>query len=275
MVSNIKKYKKDLKNLISFGEEILLSFQFEISPDSQKNFVTGDDGKKDKKRALFVKNLSSFNGGYQKWYSESLNLIVLLLPDRVDDFISLYKKPKTKRKDITHENYVIEDALIGLQVTRTVCGESEVIVDKSAAFPKFKQQLNILKSIEKRLESSLFDIKQLVQADLFDSELDSAKELIKNKFIRAAGVVAGVVLEKHLIQVFDNHKIKIMKTNPSISDLNDLLKNSSIVDTKDWRFIQHLGDIRNLCGHKKMKDPTKDDVEDLILGVDKITKTIF
>lgn len=275
MVSNIEKYKKDLEALILFGEKLLLSFQFEIYPDYKEAFVKGKDGKKDKKLTESVKKLPSFNNDYQKWYSESLQLIVLLLPDRSDDFISLYKKSKTKRKDITFENYVIEDALIGLQVTRTGFGEKEIIADKSAALPKFQQQLNILKSVEKRFESSLFDIEQLVQADLFDSELDSARELNKNKFIRAAGAVAGVVLEKHLIQVCDNHKIKITKTNSSINDLNDLLKNNSILDTKDWRFIQHLGDIRNLCDHEKKKEPTKDDVEDLISGVDKITKTIF
>lgn len=275
MVSNIKKYKEDLKVLISFSEELLLSFQFEIYPDYETKSIENREGKEKKELLEAIKKLPSFNSSYQKWYSESLNLITLLLPDRVDDFISLYKKSKTKRKDITYENYVIEDALIGLQVARTGYGEKKIIADKSAALPKFEQQVNILKSIEKRFESSLFDIKQLVQADLFDSELDSAKELIKSKFIRAAGAVAGVVLEKHLIQVCNNHKIKITKTNPSISDLNDLLKNNGILDTKDWRFIQHLGDIRNLCDHKKTKEPTKEDVEDLILGVDKITKTIF
>ena len=44
----------------------------------------------------------------------------------------------------------------------------------------------------------MFDIRQLVQADLFDSELDAADELGKKKFTRAAGALAGVVLERHL-----------------------------------------------------------------------------
>nr|BFD40615.1 hypothetical protein FFPRI1PSEUD_21140 [Pseudomonas sp. FFPRI_1] len=52
---------------------------------------------------------------------------------------------------------------------------------------QLQQQIAILESIEKRFESSLFDIKQLVLTDLFDSELDVARELLKNKFSRAAG----------------------------------------------------------------------------------------
>jgi hypothetical protein len=54
-----------------------------------------------------------------------------------------------------------------------------------------QQQLAILKAVKARFESSLFDIRQLVQSDLFDSELDAAKELAKHGFARAAGALAG------------------------------------------------------------------------------------
>jgi len=42
-----------------------------------------------------------------------------------------------------------------------------------------------------------------------------------------------------------------------------------------WRFIQRLGDLRNLCTHKKQRDPSNDEVEELIDGVDKATRTLF
>ncbi len=96
-----------------------------------------------------------------------------------------------------------------------------------------------------RFESSLFDIRQLVQADLFDSELDAARELAKSKFKRAAGAGAGVVLGRHLGQVCDSHSIKISKKSPVISDLNNALKDASVIDVPTWRFVQHLADIRN------------------------------
>jgi hypothetical protein len=87
--------------------------------------------------------------------------------------------------------------------------------------------------------------------------------------------VAGVLLEAHLRQVCDNHKIKAGKKNPTIGDLNDLLKNRSVYDTAVWRNIQRLGDLRNLCGHKRDREPTKEDVAELLDGVDKTTKTIL
>jgi len=49
---------------------------------------------------------------------------------------------------------------------------------------RFNTQIEILKSVQARFESSLFDVAQLVRADLFDSELDSARELAKNGFLR-------------------------------------------------------------------------------------------
>jgi hypothetical protein len=89
-----------------------------------------------------------------------------------------------------------------------------------------RQQLEIVPSVKARFKSSLFDIRQLVMADLLDSELEAASELAKMKFLRAAGAVAGVVLEKHLHQVCDNHSVTVAKKDPGISHLNDLLEES-------------------------------------------------
>lgn len=177
-----------------------------------------------------------------------------------------YEKPKP-RKEITYENYRIEDYLQGLSVTRG--WEKQKVVGPDAAIPQFRQQLSILKSVKRSFESSLFDIRQLVQADLFDSELDAASELANHKFIRAAGALAGVVLEKHLGQVCQNHAI------PGIGDLNELLKKGNVVDTPQWRFIQRLADIRNLCDHSKKADPSASQVNELIEGVQKVVKTLL
>ena len=39
--------------------------------------------------------------------------------------------------------------------------------------------------------------------------------------------------------------------------------------------IQRLGDLRNLCDHNKQREPIKEDVYELINGVEKVTKTIY
>ena len=133
--------------------------------------------------------------------------------------------------------------------------------------------MSILEAINARFESSLFDIRQL-QADLFDSELDAARELLRSGFLRASGVVVGVVLEKHLQEVCASHSLTIRKKNPTIGDLNDALKDASVIDIPAWRFIQRLGDLRNLCGHQKEREPTKEEVSELVEVGAKITKSV-
>jgi hypothetical protein len=161
--------------------------------------------------------------------------------------------------------------MIGLQTTRG----GIVLTDAKSAFPKFEQQLNILKSAEARLESSLYDMVEILQADFFDDELEAAKELNKKGFVRGAGAVAGVVLEKHLGHVCSKHGLKSARKRPTINDYNQILKDSDVIDTPTWRFIQHLGDLRNLCDHNKDREPKKEEVEDLMTGVSKTIKTLF
>jgi hypothetical protein len=269
MLSNLDRYKNDLESLIVKGNKLYLAMQADCFPEEFKAALKKDPGNREPD---ILGTLPSFRETYQSWYSEAKALIRQILPDRLEDFVRHYEKPKP-RKDITHENYRIEDYLQGLTITQ---GLAKVrIAGPESAIPQFQQQLAILESVKGRFQSSLFDIRQLAQADLFDSELDAAEELAKNKFTRAAGAVAGVVLERHLAEVCDSHAIKVGKKAPSISDLNDALKDTGVIDIPQWRFIQHLADIRNLCDHNKAVEPTAEQVNDLVAGVRKITKTLF
>jgi hypothetical protein len=285
MPTNMDRYKKDLDALIAKGGQLENSMQYECEPklfEAELRKIAADPlrtkelgspiGAKQVTASIskYMNGLPLFSRTYQSWYSEAKALIRQVLPDRHADFARHYETPKP-RKDITYANYRIEDYLQGLRVT--FGGEKKVGPD--AAIPLFRQQLAILRSCKTRFESSLFEIRQLVQADLLDSELDAARELAKHKFSRAAGAVAGVVLEKHLAQVCDNHSMKITKAKPTINDFNEALKTADVIDVPTWRFIQHLADIRNLCDHNKNTEPTAAQVDDLVEGVAKISKTVF
>jgi hypothetical protein len=281
MPTHLDRYQKDLIALIELGVHLQNAIQHECYPKEFKAELLGRfkevaesiDTKGLTPSAAadkFIANLPSFKSKYQPWYSEVRALIKQILPDRLDDFARLYEKPKS-RKSISYENYRIEDYMQGLTLTHL--GDTKV--GPSAAIPHFSQQLAILKSAEGRFNSSLFDIRQLVQADLLDSEIDAARELAKHKFLRAAGAIAGVVLEKHLAQVCDTHAVKVTKQRPTINDFNQLLKDAGVIDTQAWRFNQFLADIRNLCDHDKKQEPTEGQIKDLIDGVAKVTKTIF
>ena len=269
MLPNLERYRKDLESLIKKGNDLKIAMQLECYREHTEKIIKKQAGEKARE---ILDGIPSFPKAYQAWYSEAKALVKQMLPDRLLDFVRLYEKPKA-RQQITNENYRVEDYLQGVHVTRGL--HKEKIVGPDAAISLFSQQLAIVEAVKTRFESSLFDIRQLAQADLFDSELDAAKELAAHKFTRAAGAVAGVVLERHLSEVCNNHSVTIAKKAATISDLNDALKAASVIDVPLWRFVQHLADIRNLCDHSKKVEPTAAQVDDLIAGVTKIIKTLF
>lgn len=267
MTLNINKLEKEIDDLVYKG--MLLECAMVLAVRGKQALKDSFKLEKGQDFQKIFEKIPEFKVAYEQWYSEGLVVIKQLLPDRVDSFIKQYEKPKG-RKEIAYDNYVIEDYMIGLQVTRG----GTVKVDRSAAIPKLQNQTAILAAVKSRFGSSLFEIRQLVQADLFDSEIDAARELLNNKFFRAAGAVAGVVLERHLAQICMDHNVIITKKHPGISDLNELLKANAIIDVSQWRFISFLGDIRNLCDHNKQQEPVASQVSDLIDGTDKVLKTI-
>ena len=266
---NEDRYEKDLDNLINKGNLLKTA----LLQDSIKEIDYKGRHHPDCEAEEATQSLPSFRDHYQPWYSEAKALVRQLLPDRLSDFTRYYEKPRS-RKEITFENLVIEDHLEGITVNIHVEGARKTI-GATAVLLQFNQQLSIVKSAQDRFRSALFDIRQLAQADLFDSELDAAQELAKNKFTRAAGAIAGVILERHLKEICNNHQVTIRKRNPQISDLNDTLKAASVIETPLWRSIQYLGDLRNLCAHDKETEPTQDQINDLLAGVAKVTKTVF
>ncbi len=232
--------------------------------------IMKDQGISDKEIEKAKSKAGAFGVDYQSWYSECIAFLKQILPDRLQEFKALYERP-ANRKEVSYVNYVIADFLIGLQTSRG----GDIVADRKSAVPKFQNQIAILTAASTRFVSSLYDIKQLVQADLFDSELDAVRELLRKKFLRAAGAIAGVILEKHLQQVCVDHNVKILKNNPGIPDLNELLKSSNVIDIPQWRHIGLLADYRNVCDHNKGKEPTLEQVSDLIDGTDKVLKTIM
>jgi len=269
MSEKFKRFSDALDSLIKEGEMLLAAIQLDCYGEQSLDATKKALG--EEKTTKLVKQLPNFKEDYQAWYSEAQSLVKQVLPDRLADFQSYYEYPRV-RKDISFQNYMIRDYLQGLQITRW---DDTVVADGKSAIPEFVQQLTIVKAAKKKLNSSLIEMKTLLQADLFDTEIESAAALCKSGFLRASGAICGVVIEKHLLQTCDNHGLTIRKKRPGISDLNQLLRDNDVVDVPQWRFIQHLADVRNLCDHAKGKEPTKQEIEDLVEGTKKVLKTVF
>ena len=245
-MSTYRDLKSEIESLIETGNKMYSCFVEYANTDN-------------------LDKLTFFLANYEKWYTSSLILVTKILPQRVQDFKDLYINQK--RKKLTSATYTISDALRGI-------GSKNSNISMSDAALPLHQQKEIVESCGMMLDSHIYNMQTLLQADIFDSEVESAKHLLKRGFLRAAGAICGVVIEKHFSEVCNKHKIEVKKKSPTIADYNDILKDN-VYDTIEWRRIQRLGDLRNLCDHNKDREPTKDEVDELIAGTERVIKTIF
>ena len=107
--------------------------------------------------------------------------------------------------------------------------------------------------------------RSLVQAEVFDSELEQAKELLKNGYKTAAAVVAGVVLETTLRELCDRGGIAHAKLDKMNADL---VKNGNYNKLIQKR-ITALAVIRNSAAHGKPEEFSDNDVGDMIRDVER------
>ncbi|MBT2771050.1 DUF4145 domain-containing protein [Halomonas sp. ISL-60] len=109
----------------------------------------------------------------------------------------------------------------------------------------------------------LASIRSLVQAELFDSELDQAQELLNQGYIGPAAVVAGVVLETTLRDLCDQQSIPHGK----LDQMNAALAKKGFYTKLQQKRITTIADIRNNAAHGKWSEFSESDVADMIKDV--------
>jgi len=194
---------------------------------------------------------------YQDWYTDALPLVRLLLADRIKEFQDVYKLEKHPAAMTVH-NYRLADYLAGNTWT-----EDD---NHAMALLLFQNQLAIFRSIANRLDSVIEDVTSELRREVFDSDIEAAKKLLKGNHLRAAGAVCGVVLEKHLAVVCKARGVLLQKKDPTIGEYAAALKTAQIVSLQMFKKIDTIGTLRNLCCHHKGSEPTVAEVQDLITG---------
>ena len=248
---------------------------------STKNTYEDDIGKLIEEGAQVVSLFHSgdhSSSGYESWYSEAKILVQQVLPERLSDFVQYYEgpDPRSANKITTPADYTVKHAMQGV-TTKVAFGNGIRGINPSDALPSIKAQLGIVKSAEKRFDSSLFDISTMVRADLFDDEIEAADELNTNGYYRAAGMIAGVVLESHVRVVVTKFSPKgshQAKKKLKFNDCIEYLKKNKVIDVVAWNKLRYLMSIRNNCAHSEEKEPTKGDIDSFIKGVHEVIKVV-
>ncbi|MCX5891014.1 MAG: hypothetical protein NTY36_16455 [Deltaproteobacteria bacterium] len=231
--------------MTSLKENILLEINNLIKQGN--NFLSNLEGGEEEEV-----HIELFQSNYQLWYTKALAPVQSLLPGRLKDFKAFYKD-------------YIEGILINNERLSMVDGF------RSTTSNAVDQQILILKSIIAFIDNIIYNINNVINKELSNSDLNSAKNLLNSNYLRAAGAIAGLVLERHLRMVcIKNGYQKIDNRCPEIKDYRKHLLLKEIIDYTDNNGIERLATIRNLCCHAKDREPRREEVYELIQGVERI-----
>lgn len=212
----------------------------------------------------------AFPVGYQSWYSRALPVVKNLAPDRHAQFKSYYEVDP-KRKWLSHDTYVIEDYLRGEEpYSHSHCDFDSRLEARRC----LENQLAIFKSLEERIGWKLLDIEDQLLVAILEAELKSAKSLIKTS-ARAARTIAGLVMETYLKRLARRHRVRIVKQQPSLRDLNDAIKAAGIYDTVVWSQISWLADLKERDILQRHVSEQKAEARDLVEGAGWLIKNVF
>lgn len=112
-------------------------------------------------------------------------------------------------------------------------------------------------------KGALFDIRRLVEAEVFDDLLDQAQSLFENGYIAPAAVVAGCVLEDGLRKLCLQQDI-VLPAKPRLDQMNNELAKKGTYTKLVQKRITLLADIRNRAAHGDWADLKRADVEDMM-----------
>ncbi|TRA94413.1 MULTISPECIES: DUF4145 domain-containing protein [Rhizobium/Agrobacterium group] len=107
-------------------------------------------------------------------------------------------------------------------------------------------------------------VRQLVQAEVFDTELDQARELLAGGYATAAAVITGVVLETAMRDMCSKAAI----APGSLNKMNADLTKAGVYNLLTQKRITAMADIRNNAAHGNPGQFQPQDVTDMIAYVE-------
>jgi hypothetical protein len=156
----------------------------------------------------------------------------------------------------------------------TLCGEQSQHFQAFTAGHKGSRDYRIFKRLKAIFLAAkedfeggyLLSIRSLIQAEVFDSELEQANELLEAGYSTAAAVIAGVVLETSLRELCDKKSIPY-GPHGMLDRMNADLAKAGTYNKLVQKQVTAWADIRNSAAHGKPTEFTDQDVTDMIKGV--------
>jgi len=202
---------------------------------------------------------------------------------RLNDLIELGQKTRATRHS-PPPNYIASDFVdvqlanqwftSTLNFIQRIFGESSVhyqSINKHfkspPKWPDVNQAYGVLLAAKDDYEKeALFNVKKLIQADLFDEFLEQAEHLFKTGYYQASAVIAGSVLEDGLRNLCIENKIEL-PDKPKLDWMNSQLAKNGVFNKLTQKKITVFADLRNNAAHGKWKEFESTDVVDMLRGI--------
>lgn len=130
-----------------------------------------------------------------------------------------------------------------------------------------KNGIGILKAAREDIKGGyLQKIEALVSAEVFSDFLEMAEHLFENDYKEPAASLIGAVLEDGLRRICVTNKIDVERRD-GINSLNKKLTENKVYNPLQQKQIQVWNDIRNNADHHHFDEYKKEDVKDMLAGV--------
>jgi HEPN domain len=200
---------------------------------------------------------------YQQWYTPTLALLDVLMPERRLEFESYYRRPD----GTVSPTPGIADILASPPIVGERKAGLAEIFDPAAPrlifLHLFGLQLAILGSAQTLLPVGLGRLESIVAAGLLDAELAAAAELLAGGRRRAAAVLAGVVVERQLAALARREGLPVA-AHTSITKLARALRKAGLLDGAPYREARRLARLADRYRTAKRPAPSRKQVRRLI-----------
>jgi hypothetical protein len=202
------------------------------------------------------------NERYQVWYSQTLRLVEGVLAERRCEFEGYYRTDHESRD----QPATISAILGSLSGPRASAEKREAL---AGLFDPGLERATFLRLLGMQLAILASAVPLLLPEERRpDPELQAARRLLSKGHRRAAGVVAGLVLKRHLTKVAQRHDLALPKSGlPSLRRLNRALRRAGVCSPARSRQIKRLAKLSDSCVRGKGRISVKV-VTELLSGVE-------
>lgn len=134
-------------------------------------------------------------------------------------------------------------------------------------WPDIDQAFGVLLSAKDDFEKdALFDVKKLIEADLFEEFLEQAEHLQEVGYYQASAIIAGSVLEDGLRKLCIQNNVAL-PDKPKLDWMNAQLAKEGVYNKLTQKKVTAIADLRNNAAHGKWNEFKSSDVDDMLRGV--------